>query len=211
MPLDQRNSQLACAAQDRKGFTLVELLIGMTILAVALLFIASMFQTGYTDVAKAGQATMAATAAQQVLEDLRAVPYTTLVSLYTNNGSCTPAIGAPCAPYVFRTDSAASLPNPAIADGYSVLRRFRYSLAGPGGGFPALSNAERNSEKWTTLSTGTAQGGPDTAFGAVGTVTITDVSATLFPGRLLGIMQVTVAISYSGSPIGATLTTRISR
>ena len=56
------------------GFSLVELLIGMTILAVGLLGIATMFSTGYTDIAAGGKTTAAIEAARQIMEDIRLIP-----------------------------------------------------------------------------------------------------------------------------------------
>src|SRR5512139_782030 len=44
------------------GFSLIELLIGMSLMAVALLSIAAMFSTGYTDVHAGGMTTMATAA-----------------------------------------------------------------------------------------------------------------------------------------------------
>ena len=41
------------------GFTLIEILIGLTILAVGLLGIAGMFSTAYTDVSAGGKTSMA--------------------------------------------------------------------------------------------------------------------------------------------------------
>jgi prepilin-type N-terminal cleavage/methylation domain-containing protein len=64
-----------------EGFTLVELLIGMTILAVGLLSIATMFPTGYSDVTGGGKTTMAAAAARQILEDMHTLPFGNLGDL----------------------------------------------------------------------------------------------------------------------------------
>lgn len=57
---------------DDRGFTLVEVLIAGTLLAVALLAIASMFPTAYSNVEYGGRRTKAVTLAQQKMEALRA-------------------------------------------------------------------------------------------------------------------------------------------
>ncbi len=62
------------------GFSAIEVLIAMSILAVALLAIASMFPTAYTNVDRSGEETMAATLAQQRIEWLRNQSYASLVN-----------------------------------------------------------------------------------------------------------------------------------
>ena len=64
-----------------RGFSLIELLIGMTILAVGLLSIATMFPTGYSDVTGGGRTTMAAATARQILEDMHTIPFGNLGDL----------------------------------------------------------------------------------------------------------------------------------
>jgi prepilin-type N-terminal cleavage/methylation domain-containing protein len=64
-----------------RGFSLIELLIGMTILAVGLLSIATMFPTGYSDVTGGGKTTMAAATARQILEDMHTIPFGNLGDL----------------------------------------------------------------------------------------------------------------------------------
>lgn len=63
------------AASDRRGFTLIEVLIAMAVLTIALVAIAGMFPTGYRQVTDAGRMTLAATAGRQILEDVRSVPF----------------------------------------------------------------------------------------------------------------------------------------
>jgi type IV pilus assembly protein PilV len=57
------------------GFSLLEVLLAISILAVAILAIASMFPTGYTTVHRSGVDTVAVTLAQQRLEWLRNQAY----------------------------------------------------------------------------------------------------------------------------------------
>ena len=62
------------------GFSLVEVLISASILAVVLLAIASMFPTGYRDVDWSGERTAAVALAQQRMETLRNQPYAALAA-----------------------------------------------------------------------------------------------------------------------------------
>jgi len=117
-----------------RGFTLVEALLGMTILTIALLAIAAMFPMGYMVVHESGKTTMTLTAARQMLEDVRSVPFDELANL---NG--------------FDTANPATLPSTAA--GREMARRWRYALAGEGNGF-TYTTAER--AQWSALSTGSA-------------------------------------------------------
>lgn len=63
-----------------RGFSAVEVLIAAAIIALALLAIASMFPTAYTNVAQSGKQTAAVSLAQQRVEWLRTQPYTSLVN-----------------------------------------------------------------------------------------------------------------------------------
>ena len=58
-----------------EGFSLLEVLIAISILAVAILAIASMFPTAYTTVHRSGVDTVAVTLAQQRFEELRNQAY----------------------------------------------------------------------------------------------------------------------------------------
>lgn len=53
------------------GVTLLELLIGLTVLMLALLAMAGLFPTAYTNVAKGGQQTAATALARQMMEMIR--------------------------------------------------------------------------------------------------------------------------------------------
>jgi prepilin-type N-terminal cleavage/methylation domain-containing protein len=182
------------------AFTLVELMIGMTVMSIGLLAVAGMFQTGWTDVAKGGKATIAANAARQTLEDLRSIPFNDLVSLYTNGAACNPPV--PClGPYTFNTNNVATLRgNQTVRD---VLRQLRYTLRGDDGtGGWNFTQDEKN--RWATmLSTGGA------AVGATATVTIAD--ATQGANRVLALMDITVTVTVPGSSLNVQVGTRINR
>jgi len=138
-----------------KGFSLIELLIGMSIMAVALLSIATMFSTGYTDVTAGGKTTMATAAARQVIEDIENLTFVSIATLHN-----------------FDTDNSGSLASltPGTPE-YALARKWRYALAGPGTGWPTYSSAEQ--QMWSTLS---ASGVP---LGVRGLVQVTSPSATL--------------------------------
>ncbi len=135
----------------KSGFTLVEMLIGMTILAVGLLATASMFSTGYTTVSSGGKTTMALTAARQMLEDMRSLPFGSLSNL---NGF----------------DTTNYLSQPANDPERAVARKWRYALAGEGTGW-SFTSAEK--AMWTVYSTG------GSIFAGSGQISVVSQSATL--------------------------------
>jgi prepilin-type N-terminal cleavage/methylation domain-containing protein len=155
-----------------RGFTLIELLLGMTILVVGLLGIVGMFSTGYTNVAEGGRLTMALAGAQQMLEDLRTLPFDTLGTLHG-----------------FDTTNAGS--QPAAAPARDLARKWRYALAGDGPGW-AFTAVEQ--QRWARLSSG---GAP---FAGQGTLSVVAQSATLrrvtvtvpVPGRGLTVQLTTL-------------------
>jgi len=59
-------------ASLRRGVSVVEVLIGASIIALALLAVASMFPTAYSNVEYGGKRTKAVALAQQKMEELRA-------------------------------------------------------------------------------------------------------------------------------------------
>lgn len=130
---------------------MVEVLVGVTILTVALLAIAAMFPMGYVVVNEAGKMTMTITAARQMLEDVRSVPFEDLTNL---NG--------------FDTNNPATLP--AGATEREIARRWRYALAGEGAGF-TFTTSERSA--WGALSTAGA------TFGGRGRISVASQSTTL--------------------------------
>ena len=101
---------------NRAAFTLVEVVIAGMVLIVALVITASMFPTGHQQLADAARTTSALAAGRQILEDLGGLAFDSVRSL---DG--------------FDTANAATSPaaNPELA----VARRWRYLIAGQGGGF----------------------------------------------------------------------------
>jgi prepilin-type N-terminal cleavage/methylation domain-containing protein len=154
------------------GFSLLEVLVGAAILAVALLAMAAMFPTGYTNITEAGKMTMALTAGRQILEDISALPFDNINSL--NN---------------FDTLTPGSLP-PGEPE-RTIARRWRYALAGEGSGFTFTVTEKA---EWSTLSTG--QG---VSLNGRGLISVNGLSATLiqvtatitYPGRPTGVRLVT--------------------
>jgi prepilin-type N-terminal cleavage/methylation domain-containing protein len=119
------------------GFTLVEVLVAAMILTVALLTLATMFPTGYKQIADAGRLTLATNGANHILEDLGSVPFTSVRNL--NN---------------FDTNSAGT--SPAADPELAIARRWRYMLAGSGGGF-SFTTAETTAWGSVTPFGGQAQ------------------------------------------------------
>jgi prepilin-type N-terminal cleavage/methylation domain-containing protein len=162
------------------GFSLIELLIGMSLMAVALLSIAAMFSTGYSDVHAGGRTTMGTSAARQMIEDIQTLPFDRLVNVNS-----------------FDTTNAGSLP--ASNPERDLARKWRYTLAGEGAGWPAYSIAEK--AMWSTL---TISGVP---LGASGQITVIQDSPTL--------RRITVTVQLPGrtalAPVPVQLTTLISR
>jgi Tfp pilus assembly protein PilV len=115
----------------------LEVLLAVTILAVAILGIASMTATGHGNVDNAGRASLALIAARQMLEDVRSVPFPNITNL---NG--------------FDTGAVATLP--AANPERDLARKWRYALAGAGNGFN-FTAAEI--AQWSTLSMGNAPAG----------------------------------------------------
>jgi type II secretory pathway pseudopilin PulG len=100
-------------APANAGFTLVEVMISGVLLAVALLAMSGMFVVGYADITSAGRSSNALASARQVLEDVRDLPFPSIVAL---DG--------------FNTDDPNSLPDDA--DAREIAKRWRYTLAGDG-------------------------------------------------------------------------------
>jgi Tfp pilus assembly protein PilV len=130
---------------------LIEILIGISILAIGLLGIAGMFSTAYVDINAGGNTTMAVTAARQMIEDMRLLPFDNLVNL---NGFNTNTVGT----------------QPAADPERAIARKWRYLVAGTGAGwnFTAAEMAQ-----WSSLYTGGAN------FGGQATVVVTSPSPTL--------------------------------
>ncbi len=101
---------------EENGFTLVEALVAGVLLGFALLAMSGMFVTGYANVAVAGNTTTGLAAARHALEEMRVLPFASVVAL---DG--------------FDTDDAASLP--ADDPEREFARRWRYMMAGAGVGW----------------------------------------------------------------------------
>ena len=145
------------------GFSMIEILLGMTVLVIGILGVATMFSAAYTDVASGGRTTMAVTAARQILEDVRTLPFDNLGNL---NG--------------YDTNSLATLP--ASDPERSMARKWRYTVAGEATGW-GFTTAEKT--QWKRLSTGTAVFGGRAQVAVVNqTVTLRLVTVTVQgPGR----------------------------
>ena len=133
------------------GFTYLEVLVGGTLLLIGLLAVAGMFVTGYANVNGAGNTTMGLSAARQVLEDVRRLPYDNLVNL---DG--------------FDTEDPGTLP--ASDPEREVARRWRYAVAGEGVGW---SFTDEEKARWPDLA---LQGDE---LGGVGTIDVTQQTASL--------------------------------
>jgi len=149
----RRRGQVPGRPGGGRGFTLIEILIGITILAVGLLGVAGMFSTAYVDINAGGKTTMAVTAARQIIEDMRLLPFANLVNVSgfdTNN----PGVGS----------------QPAADPERAMARKWRYMVAGNGTGWNLVSPETNN---WSSLYTGGAN------FGGQAQVTVTSPSPTL--------------------------------
>ena len=164
-----------------RGLTLIEILIGMTILVVGILGVATMFGTGYNNVGEGGRMTMAVTAARQMLEDVRLISFDNLPNLNGPLGTG------------FNTDNLAS--QPASGPELDIARKWRYALAGDTGTGWNFTLAEK--AKWRSLGVGTA------IFGASGRVLVTNQTSTL---RLI-----TVTVNVPGGRWSVQLATLMSR
>ena len=145
----ETSRKIARPLGDRRGFTLVEVLVASMILVVALLGMATMFPFGYRQITDAGRMTMAVTGARHILEDVGDVPFANIANL---NGVDT-ASNAGVIAGLGGTEAA-------------IARRWRYMLAGPGNGF-TFTGAE-------TTAWGTVQ-----PFTGRAVVTVANTSATL--------------------------------
>lgn len=132
------------------GFTVMEILIAGTVLAVPLLGMVSLFATGYTNVGDAGKLTMAVSAGQQMVEGMRSIPYENL-------------------PNLDGLDTANLATLPGADPEHELARRWRYALAGEGAGF-VLSAEERAA--WGTLATGSVP------FGGRGRISVVNQTPT---------------------------------
>jgi hypothetical protein len=159
----------------------------MTILTVGLLGIATMFSTGYTDVAAGGKTTAAVGMARQIMEDIRLIPaQAQFLNVYNLNQNG-----------VFDTTLSGRLP--AAGPELAVARKFRYLMAGTD-----------QAATWGITSAMTTDWGArmnltNTAFSGQGQITVADVGAIANT-----LAQVTVTVTITGRPV-VVLTSLISR
>jgi prepilin-type N-terminal cleavage/methylation domain-containing protein len=173
----------------RPGFSLIELVIAMTVLSVALLAIAGMFHVGYRDVASGTDITLATETGRQMLEELRTLPFDGL-DLFLGGG--------------WQTDAAV----PLVADddpfrdekllAVDLARKWQYTFEGTG--VPPAN------EGWVTLRSGRGDAGSV----ARGTARITVAVPAGFPQ----LRTIRVLVTYDNRSPAATpllLTTVINR
>ena len=169
------------------GFSLIELLIGMSVMAVALLSIVAMFSTGYRDVTAGGKATMAGAVAQQIMEDLHVVPFDRLDSLngFNSNNATIPAAA------VAGDTVAVALEKTNVRN---LARKWRYVLAGAGGGWETYSDTQQT----PTLAASGVN------FGGTATIVVANMNVAMT------LKQITVTVTIPGRP-AAQMITQISR
>jgi hypothetical protein len=138
-------------ASDERGLTLVEVLLAGALLAVSLLAMSSMFVSGYANIAVAGRSTTGLAAGRQILEDVRGLPFDSVVNL---DG--------------FDTDDPSS--TPAAEPESEIARRWRYALAGEGVGWTFTTE---EIDDWPAPPADVA------VLGATGRIDVDLVSATL--------------------------------
>jgi prepilin-type N-terminal cleavage/methylation domain-containing protein len=167
-----------------RGLTLVEVLIGITIMAVGVLGTLGMFHAGFNTVGEGGRTTMALTAARQLLEDVRLVPFNNLANL--NN---------------FDTNNAGTLPGGGVE--LAIARKWRYALAGAGTGWTFTPT---ETQQWNRLLSGVGGG---SSVAGQGVITVINRSPVI-PGPLT-LQEVTVTVRVPAGGRAVTLSTYISR
>jgi type II secretory pathway pseudopilin PulG len=160
------------------GFTVVEVVIAVMVLLIAVVITASMFPTGHQQAVDAARTTSAVAAGRQILEDIGGLPFDSVRSLDgfdTSNSATAPA----------RDPEAAA------------ARRWRYMLAGAGGGF-----------SFTTSEL--AQYGAVTPLGGAATIRVSSPpTGTCSAGGSR--CQATVTVSVPGLATPVQLTTIVVR
>ncbi|MFQ5989390.1 MAG: prepilin-type N-terminal cleavage/methylation domain-containing protein [Candidatus Methylomirabilales bacterium] len=111
------------------GFSILEVLITTAILSVALLGLASLFPTGYNNIAYGGGMTTAATLGQQKIEVLRNFPFDLGVACTAppTDLACMNAAGVPPGGAPSETEAITA---PVVRDGYNFTRRTWVQIQG---------------------------------------------------------------------------------
>jgi len=91
------------------GFTLVEVLVAITVIVVSMAALATMSITALRSVDRNGERTVAASVAQSRLETLRSLPFDTL-----ENGSSQERLSGHLAGYVTTTEIESGAPRPGL-------------------------------------------------------------------------------------------------
>ena len=147
------NGRLSSLAAWRRseGFSYIEVLVSAALLLISLLTLAGMFVAGHASVSASGKTTMGVSAARQLLEDVRRLPFDDLSNL---DG--------------FDTEDPTSLPEDGLER--EIARRWRYALAGEGSGW---TFTDEEQIQWPLLSDQGQQ------LGAVGRIEVNAVSGTV--------------------------------
>lgn len=111
------------------GFTVLEVLITTAILSVALLGLASLYPTGYQNIAYGGGMTTAASLGQQKIEVLRNFPFDLGVACTAppTDLVCLNTAGAPPGGAPSETETITA---PVVRDGYNFTRRTWVQIQG---------------------------------------------------------------------------------
>lgn len=104
----QSETLSAMPATDEAGFTLIEALVAIVILIFGLMAVSNLFLVATSSTSVANQSTAAAVAATEVLEVMRATPWTALVdggNLAADAGLPAPSCEVPTAGYFCDADT----------------------------------------------------------------------------------------------------------
>lgn len=104
------------------GFSLIEVIVAAAILSVALVALASLFPTGYQNIAYGGGMTMATDLGQQKIEALRHLPFDlgAACTAPPTDLACLNTAGVPPGGAPSETET---ITNPTVSGGYSFARQ----------------------------------------------------------------------------------------
>jgi hypothetical protein len=166
------------ARADAGAFTAAEVVIAAMVVLVAVVITASMFPMGHQQAADAARTIAAVAAGRQILEDIGGLPFDSVRSLD-------------------RFDTANSASAPARDPELAAARRWRYMIAGAGGGF-----------SFTTVEL--AQYGAVTPLGGAASIRVSSPSSGTCSATGSR-CQATVTVSVPGLPTSVQLTTIVVR